>query len=694
MKRNSYNDFVEIIIFSFLLFNSISFAQQDCVELRDENGILINIFPCIQNACSAIPNPISQPYFIEILPSYISSYDPHPIQIFELEGSSEINTITLRPSLDNYNETIYGSDQIAINLNGADYFIIDGRPGGIDTTGFLRIGTNSFNSSAIAIVNGSSHNIIKNCIITNYEQLGYDGSSSISIFGSTSACDSNLLENCQIVGGKRGILLQGQSINILNSGNVISNCKIYNFREYGIYLINSKNTTVQSCMFYHTISTSLYNQVVGIYVTSNGTYGENYIVRNKIYNLRQLSSLPNSSVRGIFIIPSQGSQTSIVNNFISLTLNNNDITMAIGIDIGGSNNGQVNIYYNTILMSGNQPGGNLGTIMSAAIQKANSGASTIYNQINNICINNRTSGSSVYNVGSNIANVSGSLNINFNCYFSDAGPNSYHAAWDGTVYDDLNLYRAAANPNEKNTIFKNVMFVSSTNLHLDSLSIGDFDLAGIPIASITDDIDGDIRHTVFPYKGADEAIPLPVEFVSFSAIINGSSVLLNWTTATEMNNSGFIIERNKTVSEWQQVGFVPGSGTTTEPKTYSFTDVELSPGNYYYRIKQIDFNGSYTYYELGYAIEIVLPDKFELAQNYPNPFNPTTKIEYSVAKETNVQLIVFNSIGEEVSLLVNETQQKGKYSVNFDAFSLSSGVYFYKLLAGDFISIKKMLLLK
>jgi photosystem II stability/assembly factor-like uncharacterized protein len=187
---------------------------------------------------------------------------------------------------------------------------------------------------------------------------------------------------------------------------------------------------------------------------------------------------------------------------------------------------------------------------------------------------------------------------------------------------------------------------------------------------------------------------IPVELTSFSANVVDNSVVLNWATATETNNSGFTIERSQTESDWQEIGFVPGFGTTTEPRTYSYTDVGLSAGVYFYRIKQTDYNGTFTYYELGSSVEISAPEVFDLAQNYPNPFNPTTKIDYSIAKTANVQLVIFNSIGEEVSVLVKEMQQPGRYSVNFDASSLSSGVYFYKLVAGDFISIKKMIMIK
>jgi photosystem II stability/assembly factor-like uncharacterized protein len=187
---------------------------------------------------------------------------------------------------------------------------------------------------------------------------------------------------------------------------------------------------------------------------------------------------------------------------------------------------------------------------------------------------------------------------------------------------------------------------------------------------------------------------VPVELTSFSANVSENDVTLNWSTATETNNSGFTIERSQPESDWEEIGFIPGYGTTTEPRSYSYSDEGLSSGIYFYRIKQIDYNGSFKYYELGSSVEVSTPEVFDLAQNYPNPFNPSTKIDYSIAQTTNVQLVIFNSIGEEIAVMVNEVQQPGSYTVNYNAASLSSGVYFYKLIAGDFISIKKMILLK
>jgi photosystem II stability/assembly factor-like uncharacterized protein len=186
---------------------------------------------------------------------------------------------------------------------------------------------------------------------------------------------------------------------------------------------------------------------------------------------------------------------------------------------------------------------------------------------------------------------------------------------------------------------------------------------------------------------------IPVELISFSASVSGNVVSLNWQTATELNNSGFQLERKGYASTWKVIGFIQGAGTSTQINNYSFTDNNPERGINYYRLKQIDFDGTFEYSGI-IKIELSIPDKFDLAQNYPNPFNPNTTIKYSIADQSVVSLVVFNALGEEVIRLVDKLQQPGNYTVDFDASSLSSGVYIYQLKAGKFAQSKKMLFLK
>ncbi len=187
---------------------------------------------------------------------------------------------------------------------------------------------------------------------------------------------------------------------------------------------------------------------------------------------------------------------------------------------------------------------------------------------------------------------------------------------------------------------------------------------------------------------------VPVELVSFSAIVDGNNVSLSWSAATEINNKGFYIER-KSDDNWTEIGFVEGSGTTTEIHNYSYedknVDIKSSP-EIYYRLKQTDFDGSFNYSK---QVELNLsPSGYSLSQNYPNPFNPSTKIQYSIPQSSNVTIKVFDILGNEIKTLVNEEKPIGTYKITWYAENLPSGIYLYKLQAGNFIETKKMILLK
>ncbi|MDP2302392.1 MAG: choice-of-anchor V domain-containing protein [Ignavibacteria bacterium] len=187
---------------------------------------------------------------------------------------------------------------------------------------------------------------------------------------------------------------------------------------------------------------------------------------------------------------------------------------------------------------------------------------------------------------------------------------------------------------------------------------------------------------------------VPVELTSFTSLVIDNNVVLNWSTASEENNSGFQIERKNSNEDWNNVGFITGKGTTTETSKYSFSDNGLSNGIYNYRLKQIDFDGSSKYYNLSSEVDISLPIAFELSQNYPNPFNPSTVINWQITNDGFVTLKVYDITGKEVTQLVNKEMKAGRHSVEFNAVNLSSGTYLYELSSGAQKVTKKLLLMK
>ena len=191
---------------------------------------------------------------------------------------------------------------------------------------------------------------------------------------------------------------------------------------------------------------------------------------------------------------------------------------------------------------------------------------------------------------------------------------------------------------------------------------------------------------------------VPVELNSFSVSVSGSDVVLSWTTASETNNSGWEIERRMSEeksenSAWEKIGFAGGFGTTTEKHSYQFNDKVLSTGKYSYRLKQLDFDGSFEYSSV-VNVNIGEVREFKLSQNYPNPFNPVTIIYYQITNKNFVSLKVYDALGSEIATLVNEQKAPGRYSVEFDGSNLASGIYYYRITAGINTSVKKMILVK
>lgn len=191
--------------------------------------------------------------------------------------------------------------------------------------------------------------------------------------------------------------------------------------------------------------------------------------------------------------------------------------------------------------------------------------------------------------------------------------------------------------------------------------------------------------------------PIPVELTSFTADVKDGFVILKWNTATEINNKGFEIERavgNLNNSGWTTVAYINGKGTTTNPNEYSYVDYIDKFGKYSYRLKQIDFDGKYSYSKEILVEAGLKPTDFVLHTNYPNPFNPETNIRFEIPKSSKVNLSVYNSLGQFVTTLVEGTFETGTYERTFNARNLASGIYFYVLRADNILLKQKMSLLK
>ena len=223
-------------------------------------------------------------------------------------------------------------------------------------------------------------------------------------------------------------------------------------------------------------------------------------------------------------------------------------------------------------------------------------------------------------------------------------------------------------------------------------------IAGAIAACLNDTTHPEIRGFTCPIEG----MPTLVELSSFTASVTGSTVTLQWTTAREVNNHGFEVEREdgeleKSDRNWQKVAFLPAYEQIQ--KAYMFTDENLVNGYYVYRLKQIDLSGTFDYSDEVKAFVNNIPIGYALEQNYPNPFNPETTIRFSVPKLTNIQINIYNELGQLVRTLVDEIKPAGEYRVIWDGRNgrgeiVSSGVYLYQMRTDRVILQRKIVFLR
>ncbi|MCX6158131.1 MAG: T9SS type A sorting domain-containing protein [Ignavibacteriae bacterium] len=208
-----------------------------------------------------------------------------------------------------------------------------------------------------------------------------------------------------------------------------------------------------------------------------------------------------------------------------------------------------------------------------------------------------------------------------------------------------------------------------------------------------------VAHSHFSkYTIGSSDAPLPVRLSSFTSSPRGRNVLLDWVTASEINNAGFEIERVKSselrVKNWEKIGYLQGKGTVNTPTKYTFEDKNLQTGKYQYRLKQTDNNGNFEYFALNGEVEVGVPNKFNLSQNYPNPFNPNTVISFQLPVDSKVSLVIYDIRGKEVKTLLSEVRTAGYYTVPFNGSEFASGIYLYRITVDKYVMTKKMMLVK
>ncbi len=650
-------------------------------------------------------------------------------------GTSATNTITFKPYT-GVTATISFTSEVSKNIDG---MWVIGSPNNLNTNlvsthhvtidGSNTIGgatkdltilgpTTTTQRSVFRIFGNSDYTTIKNCIITSRSSSGSStapiqftnyNASSVNYTPDNYTIQNNTLSSVAGNGGLGVFLSNSGTPTVGMTGVTVSNDTIYHrgTRAVMCNYVNDAN------IFGNTISADI--QAAGVAAasiwlsTGTGNAGTFNVYGNKFIKLKTLNNTAGTGF-GIIAIDNQLASPKVVNiynNFISgfetVTSNSNAIYYGIR-HTGGSTS---NISHNTISFADLTDMTTFGTSRIAGIAFAThntteaspTGTTSI---MNNIVVSDETSMKvwAVRRVG-----TAGTFSSNYNdLYYNPANASGFVGFWDATDQQLLADWQTASSQ-DANSKSKAVTFESATNLHLFGSSIGDTDLAGIAIPSVTTDIDGEARPGNAPYMGADERpeSPLPVQLTSFIARVDplSNSTVLHWTTASEVNNYGFYVQRKSEGGQFADLpnSFVAGHGTTNEPQSYTWTDLSVTRGTWYYRLKQVDLDHSVHYSDpisvtIVTGVQETTPQVFSLSQNYPNPFNPSTTIRFEIAKPDVVTLKVYDVLGREVATLVNEQMSAGNYSISFNAANLASGTYVYRLQVGNFVSTKKMNLTK
>ncbi|NLT52590.1 MAG: T9SS type A sorting domain-containing protein [Ignavibacteria bacterium] len=509
-----------------------------------------------------------------------------------------------------------------------------------------------------------------------------------------------------------GAIALDQSSSLIKNNTFNSNYAFYeNEGRYGLgatgrggaLYLTSFNGTIENNVFYK--NTAVY------YNANNATYLGNAInavsgtpvIKNNIFSENKyLTRLTEACIRNSSLTSITIDYNCFYNNHPNENVtSNNEVTTDPLFTNAASNNFTLQSSSPCIntgdplsaVESGGEP------IIDMGIEEFISFASATYNSIDNSISDNIIPGKSlaVASVGSNISSI---IELSISTPPNSSGERTVGRYWDISSTGDANirLYFPTSAISE--------FTGAPTIFHYNGSNWEAIPTGAVQSAGTSSYVESSSPITSWSYfTVGDSEDPLPVELTSFAASVSNGKVILNWKTSTEVNNYGFEIQKmakgkaqsavpNGRQAEWEMVGFIEGSGNSNTPKSYSFTD-NLTSYSYAYRIKQIDLDGSFTYSkEISVDAASFLPTEFILSQNYPNPFNPVTTIKYSVPSTVYVVLKIFDMLGRETTTLVNAQQPAGYYEVKFDASNLASGIYLYNLQAGEFSSVKKLILMK
>ncbi|TAE89926.1 MAG: T9SS C-terminal target domain-containing protein, partial [Bacteroidetes bacterium] len=634
---------------------------------------------------------------------YNSTTETFPIEIREIYGASASKKVMIKPGA-GLNVNIAGGTTSALfRLNGTDYFTIDGSNNGTNSRNLLIRNLSTSTTSAVIwgytnllTDNPATFNVIKNTRVWGSGPSGTlacigFGSGTIGITSTGKGNNNNTITNCEIRGASNGIYLGGSSIALKDQNNVISFNTIngtspLNIGHRGIVTTFQNNLLIENNLIGNIINTSTASGISLGYTGTNtfapaGGEVTNAIVRNN--TIGPIACSGSASAFGICVTPATLGTDSIYNNLIAgieSLATPNDFTA--GIYAGGGTGSVTRILHNTVSMSG-LINGSTPNRYAIAI-----GAGDPVMDVRNNIFSNALS---TLGSGKNFAIGLGSttftnLTLNYNAYFVSGALGQLAVSGGignvgtGTEYSTLNAFRAATGK-DANSVNKAVTFVSATNAHLAGASIGDTSLRCLPILGITTDIDNELRNTIFTYMGADEIVsnPLPVKLLSFNAQALSTDAWVTWTTAAEVNNKGFELERSFDGKTFEFTQFIEGASNSNKINNYQYIDAGILAKTpiVYYRLKQVDYNGRFEY------SETVMVSKPKTSSNevvvYPNPTSGIISLLIETDVEENYEVTITNMNGKVVYNRQLLAQQGNNQITLPGSDELISGIYFVRV---------------
>lgn len=461
--------------------------------------------------------------------------------------------------------------------------------------------------------------------------------------------------------------------------------------------LDSNNVT---CMLFDASSNYLFVGTLysdGVYLSTD--YGNSWLVRNNGLSPMNVYSLAKNSSGTLFAATWGGGMFRSTNNGLSWTQINNGITNSVLFSVAvnpannyvfagsagsgiyrSTDNGntwvQVNnglTSYNILALSVASNGYIFAGTYDGVFRSTDNGDNWTATSITSGWGEGFAMNNSVYNVIAAVHNGGLYRSTDFGNTFQLAPGLS--SVWTVASTSFGYIYAAP---------YSNGLFVSTNNG--DNWTTANSGLTNLDVRAIEIANNGYVFIGTFGGGVFRSDQPIPVELNSFAAYFDDGKVILKWQTASESNNQGFEILRssndNEDHSNWVSVGFVKGKGNSNELTDYSFIDKDISAGKYWYRLKQIDYNGSYKLSEK-VLVDVPVPTNSILFQNYPNPFNAITNINWQASVAGLTRLKIYNSIGQEISQVYERYNEPGIYSFQLDFNNLkeagSSGIYFYRL---------------